>query len=291
MDGERGLNGVEAAGKTLGIMSFEEYAAIEHPIPYTYRVAGAGKSIFYYGSRHTSDPDDVMFEDIVRALDTFGPELVLVEGARMLNSDRSRKTLDEIEALDVRVVIRKYGESMFTAREASLRGIKVESPEPELAGEIRYIIDRGFGENEAALYYMCSYLYHWFTMREKPDIDAFMRIGLEFLRRSYPWNETDFSVPAFMERHCTFLGTAVERYDAGYYLRLIDPVPWRSRGSDQTVLNEVARLSNRYRDAFVVSRIRDLLRTYDRLLIVFGATHACMQRPAIERILGPSRAT
>jgi hypothetical protein len=274
----------------MGLLTFEEYAAVEHDIPYLYTLERDNKTLFYFGSRHTSDPDDEMFGAIRDALKSFEPEIVMVEGARMLNSDNSRETLETLGSLGERDVIRKFGESMFAAREAFLGGYLVESPEPELAEEIRYITGRGFAEDEVALYYMCSILYHWFRIREKPDINAYIGMGLDFLRRNHAWSTADLSAGAFEKKHETVLGTGVERDDAAFYLRLIDPVPWRDRADDQTVVNEIARLSNRYRDAYMVERIRALLRDYNRLLVVFGATHAYMQRPALERLFGPSRA-
>lgn len=62
------------------IMSFEEYATVEHERPYVFEVVHGDKKITYFGSHHIYNPDDPEITDIERAFDESNPDLVLVEG-------------------------------------------------------------------------------------------------------------------------------------------------------------------------------------------------------------------
>lgn len=66
------------------------------------------------------------------------------------------------------------------------------------------------------------------------------------------------------------------------YLSQVDPIPWD--GNRQTVLNEVARASSNFRDRFIVERIAVGLEKYDRLFVVYGASHALRQEPALRAL-------
>lgn len=68
-------------------------------------------------------------------------------------------------------------------------------------------------------------------------------------------------------------------------LDYVDPIPWEDKRDKQTVLNQVARATSQYRDAFMVSEIAKALETHKKIFVVFGASHAVMQEPALRELI------
>lgn len=71
-------------------------------------------------------------------------------------------------------------------------------------------------------------------------------------------------------------------------LDFVDPIPWEHNKNNQTVINQIARATSQYRDRFMVSEIAKALQTHKKIFVVFGASHAVMQEPALKELLASS---
>ena len=52
----------------------------------------------------------------------------------------------------------------------------------------------------------------------------------------------------------------------------------------ETTINEISRQSSYYRDAYIVKEIASTLKSYNRILIIYGWSHAIMQERALNQI-------
>ena len=64
----------------------------------------------------------------------------------------------------------------------------------------------------------------------------------------------------------------------------IDPIPWESKKEKQTVLNRIGTASTHFRDKKIVSDIAEAKKIHKRIFIVYGASHAAMQEPALRKL-------
>jgi hypothetical protein len=78
-----GLDGVPGIEPALSapIMTYDEYAAIEHTEPYVLRIHGRSGRLLYFGARHTTDPADPQIDSIIRLWQEFQPTVALARNA------------------------------------------------------------------------------------------------------------------------------------------------------------------------------------------------------------------
>ena len=62
------------------IMTFEKFAKIKYNTPYFFELTAGDKKLFYFGTRHSRDINDLIFKQIKQKFQEFSPQIVFVEG-------------------------------------------------------------------------------------------------------------------------------------------------------------------------------------------------------------------
>ncbi len=265
------------------ILSFEEYrdtpfANAEDERKYAYCVEAAGKSIHVFGTAHLHEPGDPLFDEIERALYDAHPDIVLVEGKRYLNEhkDRVRAHLQQEDVAH----LYEEGESIVALKHAVELGADFESPEPDLQEEVARILSEGFTPRDVFTYYAYRSIAQYLREHTDPRVEecrAHLSLELKEFRRKSGWDEQ-----VLHELEATLLDE-LDINDRTRYETQSDPVPWE--GVPQALVNGVARASCQVRDEHILERVAELMKTYDRLFILYGSAHAVRLEPAIRQLI------
>ncbi len=265
------------------LMTYSEYARMKHPRPYEYRLTAGDQEIVFFGPGHSNDPGNPAFQHIREQLDAQRPDLVLVEGMESINT----LPLEELKKLAARLsdeeVIKKSGESYFTAKLAIERGIKVFSPEPSDASAIEYLERHGLSREAIFAQQMASLVTQYARAQTKPDFETYIAPYLKRMSVQFGWQNFEFSLDHFRAIHQDIFGAPFDLENTQLYREACDPVPWEGKAYSQT--NRVAAAWGEFRDRYIVDEILDFLDRYKKIFIVYGASHAVIQEPALRRLM------
>ena len=104
-------------------------------------------------------------------------------------------------------------------------------------------------------------------------------------KESTNWKGFDYSYERAIQLGEQILGKSIDVENEPEALDFIDPIPWEEKKDKQTTLNRIGEASSLFRDKKIVSDIADALKTHKRVFVVYGASHAAMQEPALRKAL------
>ncbi len=267
------------------IMSFEDYANFEHAQPYIYSLEKDDKKLTYFGARHSHNPNDPMFDEIEENFNTAQPKLVIVEGINNLEENKDR-VIEYLSKETPEQAIERGGESRFALKLAAEKGIDMQCPEPKMNKEIKFLETQSFSREAIFAFYLYRTMnQYWRLDKEKrPSIEEYLKPYLDEFKNDAGWEDFEFSA-----EHLELIGREIWG-DKGlldnpkFAADRIDPVPWPEKQTEQTMINQVARASSQYRDEYIVEKIKEALKQKGNVFVVYGASHAVMQEPAMRAI-------
>ena len=268
------------------ILSNEQYKETPFAVEgkerfYLFEIKSQGKKIMYFGSPHTNDPSDPVFEEIQKRFDEMKPEIVYVEGWSSVNKNK-QKVREVIGAQDVEDA-KMEGEPHFVIKLAVDAGADFESPEPDFSAEIAHLLGKGFSKKEIFQFNMYRVIDQYQRQYEDGDIEGckkYLEAYFHDFRRHSGWEQAELDS---LENDVI---AELDIDDKQKYNSQVDPIPWD--GVPQTVINEVSRSSSDFRDRHIFSRIAEGLKTYNKIFVVYGSAHAVKQEPALRALLEKS---
>ena len=264
-------------------MTFKEYAEQHHDIPYVFELEKGPKKLVYYGSDHSNDPAHRIFNDIEQRFNNASPQIVIVEGIPLLNSQKDRAR-EMASGMSSEQVIKKFGEPGFAVKLAVDAGIEMESPEPQYKEEVDHLLKQGFSKEEVFAFYMYRHINQYHRIPDQPSVEEFLKPEIEQFKKSSEWPGFDYSIENLRRIGQTIWGENSNFDDPDVAAQRVDPTLWAGTEEKQTRINLVSQACNNFRDQFIVKRIREILKQYDRVFVVYGASHAYMQEPALKKI-------
>jgi len=264
------------------ILTDAQYA--EHPADhgegrraYIFELGSGGKKLLYFGSSHLVDPKDPMFEDIKARFDHFKPDMVYVEGM-----DDLVRAKDEVKALLLKEGLDKTkeeGEPLFALKLGIDAGADFESPEPNRAQEINYLVGKGLSKPDIFNYYAFRAIHGYLREHPLPSADECKKYLSPYLNRFRQASNWDPSELVALEQNVI---TNLDVTNHTFYREQVDPIPWH--GKNLTATNEVADQCSQYRDKYIFERIAEGLKTHDKIFVVYGSGHAVKQEPALKAL-------
>jgi len=276
---------VESSDKTENMAKYAEKMLtmkeyIEHPYvkgdgrSHVFTIEKNGKKLVYFGTAHTNKKEDPLFTEIQKQFDEAKSHMMFVEGMRHLNemkeqyrSQYASKSLDDCK---------NEGDPSFALKLAVDAGIDFESPEPRQGDEIRHVLELGYEKKDIYAYYMYRIIYQYQRGETSPTVEGckiYLQRYMDVFRTNSEWDSDELDV---LERHMLEeIGTG----DKNRFKRSIDPIPWD--GKEYGNINKVSDASGRYRDVYILSRIIEGLKKYDTVFVVYGASHAVIEEPAL----------
>lgn len=245
----------------------------EEPRSQTIRVLGLGyneKQLLFYGSTHSNDANDPMFEDIESKFLEFQPDAVLVEGGFHRNgySDRNH-------AID-------HGESAFVVYLAGIDRRPVGGMEPAHEDAVEFLLESYNPESILAMFVFRQVIQLQREAQNRSvDFEAEIRqvvedgrqAGLEVIDP-----EGDFSTELM-----NIIGPYLDENQ--------DFSNWTSWDAQELVyqdqnseLHEIWQATIVYRDDFGVAQIERVLDDYDRVFVIMGHTHLTNQEDRLRAL-------
>ena len=240
------------------ILTFAEYAAIRHPMPYVVDVRRDGARLVLFGGSHSSDPDLPMFDQIEAAFTELAPEFALHEG-----------TPPHLEP-DREIAIRRHGEAGLVTHLAARAGIATASMDIPLAEEA-LLLRRRIGQRNALVFLVVRQLASFNRKTLRMDFGAYFGEFFETIAPALQLATIDW--PLIEAEHVRLLGRPLI---AGQVTGL-ETNPMR----DDLPTQRIARWSNRRRDEYMLRQLLDAVREHERVLATVGVTHAVMLEPAL----------
>lgn len=265
------------------IMTREEYARGRYARPYGYHIESGGKKVTFFGPKHSSNPDDQMFFQLKEELRVAAPDIIVVEGMNQLEAYKEQMK-ERLAAMSFDAVINAFGEPGFTLRLAFELGIDVVSPELSAEDEIRHLEQKGFSKNQIFAFYVARQIPQYQRMVSRPDFIQYIAPLLKRMESSARWADYDFSIGHFASISKEKWGMDFTPETVGYEEK-VDPIPWEDKRDQQGPTNEIARTLGDIREEAIIKKIQNLLKSHSSIFIVYGATHAVVQKPALEKLL------
>jgi len=244
------------------IMTFEEYRAISHAVPYVLEVQdGNGGELIYFGARHSYEPDDPQCRWIEQLWTDFRPAIAFNEGG------------DPPALSSAAEAISHHGEAGLVRFLAARDGVPVKSLEPTLDQLVDDALAAGFSPQQVKLYHA---LLPWISYRQSAGaepLEAFMGRVLSSLSQFQSLQGPPRDV---RELDSVFAELFPEQPD----WRSV-PREWFDPAANGTFLNALARRVSELRDVHMVGLLSDAVRRGERVFAVVGASHVVMQEPAL----------
>ena len=267
------------------ILTSEQYK--DHPFThaedqgsYVFELESEDKKLVYFGSKHTNDPGDPLFEKIEEKFKETNPEIVYVEGISRVH-DEKELMRDELKKMTTEDA-KKYGENFFALKLTAdaEQNIDFESPEPDFSSELQFLQSGDFSNKDIFTYYMYRDIDQYQRQHKVKDSEECIKYLASYFKRfrqSSSWNEEELN---FLENE---LVSELNVSDEKHYSEQVDPIPWK--GQRQTVINEISRASSNFRDRYIFERIAEGLKKYNKIFVVYGSAHAVKQEPALRGLL------
>ena len=248
------------------ILSFAEYAGIQHPTPYAVDLAHGGSRLLLLGTRHSSDPTDPTFDQIAAAFAKLSPAFALHEG-----------TPPQIEP-DREIAIRRHGEAGLVRHLAARAGIDTASMDIPLVDEARRL-RREIAPGDALVFLVVRQLASFNRKTARMDYDGYFS---DFFALIGPPLGLAVDWPLVEREHARVLGRPLAPRTVT--ARETDPM------RDELPTQRIARLSNRLRDEHMLDRLLAALAAHPRVFATVGVSHAVMLEPALRAALAPPNA-
>lgn len=258
-------------------LSYDEYARIEtegFQRPYIVESGNDNHKVLFYGSDHINNPDHTQFQDIENRWNTFITQasnpIAFVEG-------RFDKVKDE-DTKDRTISIIDGGEAQFVVHLARRDGIPVASPEPDRIWEANELANE-FGRDRVVFYYFIRQLSWWSRFTEKPNVQKEAISMLELMKKSYQWEDIDFSLEGMESVHQELFYKPLDWDDTQWIYDVTTPTP------KDFVTNALARRSGELRDEHILKEIQKYWHGGKSPFLIFGSTHAIKLEPALRELV------
>ncbi len=264
------------------ILTNEEYrnhpfANTEDERSYVFEINSGEKKIFYYGSSHTNESNDLIFKEIKKEFDRINPDIVYIEGWQSINNKKDAvREFVKKESLDE---TKLEGENHFTLKLGIDAGKDFESPEPDFSKEIVYLLEKGFSKKDIFFFYIYRDIDQYQRQHKERKLEEckkYIESEFKIFRRDSGWDGAELDL---LEKEIV---AELDVHNVDKYHLQVDPIPWE--GQPQTVLNEVSRNSSHFRDEYIFERITEGLKKYNTIFVVYGSAHAVKQESALRAL-------
>lgn len=256
------------------LMTYDEYNTLKPNFPYYFELEQDGQRISYFGANHTYNPDHAQVPQIKKEWNIFLSQskaeqsVVLIEGGT--------RTIGASEA----ETLKRSGEPGLATYLAKQAGIAIESPEPPRAYEVAELL-KHFPKESILYYYFARAAHQWTRTDMERDFLTYVQRGVSDQAETLGFTEDLLST--LSETHQKMFGTTLDLDDLEHFERASDPTTTAS------LSNQVARATSILRDRYILKEIEKKWQEGKSLFIIYGATHAVMQEPALRHLVSAKK--
>jgi hypothetical protein len=237
------------------------------------------------GAKHANRTDSPTFRLIDDAYAAFAFDTVIVEGPPHSRGPNAEKLLRSVDAQSEVDGFIEGGETVPAVRGARAHGADVWGGEPDDADVRDRLLAQGIPAQDLLGFYTLRSIPQW--IGEQKIVGAGDDCIVALIDAELDHNRERLALPAdvlpdyaawarwYMQTNHKTLGPAFELEETA-------PLADGRFGS-----NKVATLISRARDGFLLEVIARHLNAGENVLVVFGASHLMILRPALDEMLGP----
>ena len=252
------------------LMSYSVYRKTQTPVPYFFKIEKGNKKLFYFGSNHSRDPEDVQYKELLGHWEAFlssvDPKDCLVMNEGGLRKLRESKE----ESID------SDAEAGLITYLANTKGIEIISPEPERQQQDIDLLSK-YSKEEVQYYYFARVVHQWGRIPQKPSFEEYIKGFLASDKEESGWSDFDFSLDHMKSIHTSIFKGDFDETNTNFFYSIINP-SFRT-----TVINSFAQDQGVERDTFIASKIIEEWEKGKNIFIVFGESHAVIQEPALKK--------
>ncbi len=245
---------------------YDEFHKKDIHQPYFFQIKKNQQCLFYIGSKHSFDPDNIQNQIIKKHWQEFLRQTG-IKNCIALNEGGERELADtEKES------IKKGGEAGLLTWLAKKDHINIYSPEPNHNFELEQLL-KNFSKDEVIYYYFARLVDQWHRIG-KPDFTNYLEGYLKRLELETNWTDYEFSIKNMIKIHDKTHDHKFNKDDQTCVHNDANPI-----------YSKVASACSHIRDTFIVSEIKRLWEEGKNIFIVYGSGHFIVQRPALETLL------
>lgn len=257
------------------LMTIDEYSNIKHDKPYIFEITSKdnSKSILFFGAKHIADPYDSMFAQLKTSFENYKPDLVMVEAAPGPKGLTREEFNAGIVSQTNGEVIKRRGEPGFTIKMAVENNVEWFCPEPDRNDEFQYLLVEGYSQKEIQAWALFRNIPVFNKRRGERTFDEFARSSITHFLEKTGWSLTN-SIEDIINIGKGMIGEDIDVKNDMEIHKYINP-------GESNKMQKLSKLSWAYRDRTILENIIAKLDDYNRIFIVYGASHSVIQEPAL----------
>ncbi|MFZ5954722.1 MAG: hypothetical protein ACOYT8_06530 [Candidatus Dependentiae bacterium] len=258
------------------ILTYEQYLKLKHPLPYEYSMEHNQNYLFYFGSNHSRDPHDAQYQKLKVFWEDFLKK-TQSQNCIVLVEDRLRNLHN---SLTTEQAIRGAGSvGGFITFLAQQNNIPVACPEPTNTLLFQKLLQKYTVEQLAYTLFAQAVLEWHRIIKIRDDLPFHIHIQshLEYIQKELTFQCDLEDMKAF---HKQLFNSEFNEHDEMFFYSITNPT------IQDTAINNLCRDRSILRGRVIVDNIKKLfLEQGKNIFIVFGATHAVMQEPALRKMV------
>lgn len=247
-----------------------------------------GKTLIYVGAVHHSPltyPDamtDPVFETVAKVFSEGAPEAVIVEGVDPSEMSGFLRFSKQCAAANYNLAEQLCDEPEYVAYTATQIGAAVYTGEPSAPAVLSYFESKGYVVQDFLAYYVMINIpvQNHHTPLTSVSFSAFEQKVVKNTEQ-----ELGISVPFAAGDFAAWYAKNMPSPPNYFDLTTNDTGP-SIPGQTPTLLSKFSSVDSAMRDGSVVATIQEALGKYDRVLVVYGASHVVFEWNQLEQMLG-----
>ena len=266
----RDLN--RAAGKKLGPIHLQHFHKDT-------------KDLYYIGTHHGTDIENVSHETILQAINKYKPQCVILEG---IETTQGVSPIAIDPKLPPQVQATRYahsGESIHTGELLRKIGTPFIGGEPPTAAIFKAVQDKGYSSKDVMGLYLVRTIPIWRRNGVLKDKNQFLEMATNFLKSTMFSHVADAEkltlneFTAWYDQHKSAVGNKD-------YLQLVASDSNSNHAPDANYFQQMANAMDAVRDTNIIGTIGNALKQYDKVLVVYGNAHQYTSEPIFEKMFG-----
>lgn len=248
---------------------YEQRFKAGHSTPYTFEVLGNGKSIFYFGVRHSRNAEDPQWAQLESYWHKFletnpGEKAALLEGP-------GGAVIDGISIEDTTRRFGEVGRLMILSRASHT---PITWADLSMQDEIAEL-SKLFEEKLVKYFIFVRTMGAWLRSGAMGSFDEVVEKAILSTAKRFP------SAPPlsfYAETHTQIFGREFSSTEQEILMRAAAPV------YHDSIINDIARASSRLRNEHIISEIERNWNSGKSVFVLFGAGHAVIQEKALKTL-------
>lgn len=242
-------------------------------------------NLVFLGAEHVNHTDSLTFKLIADVYKSFAINTLIVEGPTYSAGPDDASLLDWVQSVRVASGFQKEGEIIEAVHGAVSVGATVWGGEPEDEFLLKQALRKGFTRADLIGFYTLRSVPQWIRERNiesAADPRVQELIEAELIKSRLRLGINDRVLPTYETWLSWYASINSKNFDEEFSPEETGPLSPGPYGS-----NRIASAISVARAEYLLHRIAHHVRRKESTLVVYGYSHLMIQRPALDKLLGP----